>query len=77
MANRNEHRRRKSSGTNPKDKSFLSVNEISRRYKFHQNTVRAWANRDGLRHMHKGPGGKIHIKKEHVERFIRDWYEEA
>ena len=76
MAKRKVHRRRKNSRIDFKDKSFLSVNEISKRYRFHPNTVRAWVSRDGLKHVRRGPGGKIYIREGHVERFIRNWYEE-
>jgi len=70
-----KHRRRKKNEIERKGESFLSVSEISKRYKFHQNTIRAWVNRDGLKHMRKGPGSKIYIGKERVERFIKNWYE--
>ena len=75
MASGQQHRKR-ISRANPKDR-YLSVKEISERYNFHPNTVRAWANRDGLRHVRRGPGGKLYIREGHVRRFIRTWYEEV
>lgn len=77
MASRKEHRRRKNRRISSNDKSFLSVSEISKRYKFHPNTVRAWVSRDGLRHVRRGPGGKIYIREGHVKKFIENWYEEV
>ena len=55
---------------------MLSVKSISERYDFHPNTVRAWVTRDRLRHIRYGPGGKIFIRQDDVERFIKFWYEE-
>jgi DNA-binding transcriptional MerR regulator len=55
---------------------MLSVRAISEKYDFHPNTIRAWVNRDGLRHVKHGRGGKIFIRQDDVERFIRQWYEE-
>lgn len=55
---------------------MLSVKRISERYDFHPNTVRAWVTRDGLRHVRRGPGGKIFIRQDDVEAFIKEWYEE-
>ena len=55
---------------------LLSVESISERYNFHPNTVRAWVTRDGLRHIRYGPGGKIFIREDDVERFIKFWYPE-
>jgi transposase len=75
MTELKKHRRRKKDIINKKGESFLSVSEISKRYRFHQNTIRAWVNRDGLKHIHKGPGSKIYIGKGRVERFIENWYE--
>ena len=54
---------------------MLSVKKVSEVYGFHENTVRAWVARDGLRHVRHGPGGKIFIRQDNVERFIRQWYE--
>lgn len=55
---------------------LLSVKSISERYDFHPNTVRAWVTRDGIRHIRYGPGGKIFIREDDVERFIKLWYTE-
>jgi len=55
---------------------MLSVKRISEKYDFHPNTVRAWVTRDGLRHVRHGRGGKIFVRQDDVERFIRQWYEE-
>ena len=54
---------------------MLSVKAISERYDFHPHTVRAWVNRDGLRAIKHGPGGKLFVRQTDVERFIRKWYE--
>ena len=54
---------------------LLSVERISELYGFHPNTIRSWVKLDGLRHTKQGPGGKIYIRKEDVERFIKLWYE--
>lgn len=54
---------------------LLSVELISDVYDFHPNTIRAWVNHDGLRHTKRGPGGKIYIRKEDIERHIKLWYE--
>jgi len=55
---------------------MLSVKLISERYDFHPNTIRAWVTRDGLRHTRHGPGGKIFVRQDDVERFIKFWYSE-
>ena len=55
---------------------MLSVKRISEKYGFHPNTVRAWVTRDGLRHVRHGRGGKIFIRQDDVEAFIKEWYEE-
>ena len=52
------------------------VKSISERYDFHPNTVRSWVTRDGLRHIRYGPGGKIFIRQDDVERFMKFWYPE-
>ena len=54
---------------------MLSVKRISELYRFHPNTIRAWVNNDKLRHVRRGPGGKIYISKEDVDRYIQIWYE--
>jgi len=56
---------------------MLSVKHISQKYRFHPNTVYAWVTRDGLRHVRHGPGGKIFIRQDDLERFIQQWYEEG
>lgn len=53
---------------------MLSVERISELYDFHPNTIRSWVKQDGLRHTKQGPGGKIYIRKEDVERYIKLWY---
>lgn len=55
---------------------MLSVESISAEYGFHPNTIRAWVTRNGLRHIRHGPGGKIFIRQDDVERFIKFWYPE-
>ena len=54
---------------------LLSVAEVSRRFEVHPNTVRAWINRDGLRHYRKGPGGKIYIREDDLLDFLARVYE--
>ena len=54
---------------------LLSVKEISEKYDFHPNTVRAWVHRDGLHHYRKGPGGKMLIRENDLLEFLAKWYE--
>ena len=54
---------------------LLSVERVSELYGFHPNTIRTWVNQDHLRHTRRGPGGKIYIRKEDVDRFIKLMYE--
>jgi len=54
---------------------MLSVKRISEKYGFHPNTVRSWVTRDGLRHKRHGPGGKIFVRQDDVEVFMKEWYE--
>jgi len=54
--------------------SMLSVKQISEKYDFHVNTVRLWVNRDNLRAVKHGPGGKLFIRQDDVEEFISTWY---
>ncbi len=54
---------------------LLSVREIARRYGFHENTVRSWVTKDGLRCINYGPGNKIYIAEKDVEKFIKRYYE--
>jgi len=68
---------RKKNVVRQKGISMLSVKRISEKYGFHPNTVRNWVNRDGLRHVKHGPGGKIFIRQDYVEAFIKEWYEEG
>ena len=60
---------------NPIRVKLLSVNEISELYDFHPNTIRLWIHRDGLRHYRKGPGGKILIREDDLNRFFDEFYE--
>ena len=53
---------------------MLSVKQISEKYGFHSNTVRNWVNRDGLKAVKHGPGGKMFIRQGDVETFIKEWY---
>jgi len=53
---------------------FRSVTEISQRYGFHPNTVRAWVHRDGLRCYRKGSGGKILIREDYLLTFLDKFY---
>lgn len=73
MATRKHTRRR--NVMKPRAIPMLSVRLISERYGFHPHTVRAWCTRDGLRHKRHGPGGKIFIRQDDVEEFIKEWYE--
>ena len=54
---------------------MLSVNRISNKYGFHPNTIRSWVNRDGLRAVKHGPGGKLFLRQDDVEAFLNKWYE--
>ena len=54
---------------------LYSVEEISKRYGFHPNTIRAWVHRDGLRCYRKGPGGKMYIREDDLLDFLAKWYE--
>jgi len=54
---------------------MLSVQRIAKEYGFSVHTVYNWVNRDHLRHVKHGPGGKIFIRQDDVERFINQWYE--
>jgi hypothetical protein len=56
---------------------MLSVTQISEKYGFHPHTVRAWVNRDGLKHVKHGPGGKVFIRQTDVENFMKMWYQES
>jgi len=60
---------------NPIQVRLLSVNEISELYDFHPNTIRSWIHRDGLRHYRKGPGGRILIREDDLNRFFDELYE--
>ena len=55
---------------------MLSVRSISARYGFHPNTIYAWVAQNGLRCVRQGQGGKIFIREDDVERFIKFWYPE-
>lgn len=55
--------------------TMLSVRQIAKRYGFHPNTVYNWVNRDGLPAVRHGPGGKILVRQDQVEAFIKQWYE--
>lgn len=69
---RKYRRRRKVSESNVT--CLLSVERISELYGFHPNTIRSWVNLDGLRHTRRGAGGKIYIRQEDIERYIKLWY---
>lgn len=68
-------RRRKRNQLVIRGKNLLSVDAISKKYKFHPNTIRTWVNKDDLRHIRRGPGRKIYIRQDDVEQFVREWYE--
>jgi excisionase family DNA binding protein len=53
---------------------MLSIREIARRYKLHENTVRRWVTEDKLKHIRYGPGGKIYIAEKDAEKFYRKYY---
>jgi len=57
MTRKRYHKRNVIGGT------MLSVKDVAERYGFHPNTARAWASRDGLRHVRHGPGGKMFFRK--------------
>ncbi len=67
--------RRKRNVMNTRGVPMLSVESISKKYDFHPNTIRAWVTRDGLRHVRYGPGRKIFIRQDDVDRFIKFWYQ--
>ena len=75
MVNYKRHKR-KHSKILLRGNKYWSVAAISKRYSFHPNTIRSWVNVDKLRHIRRGPGGKIYIQQDVVEQFIYDWYEE-
>ena len=52
-----------------------SVADITTEYGFHPNTVRAWVHRDGLRYHRKGRGGKILIREDDLETFLKKFYD--
>ena len=54
---------------------LYSVRDISLRYEFHPNTVRAWVHRDGLRCYRKGREGKIYIREDDLLDFLAKFYE--
>jgi excisionase family DNA binding protein len=54
---------------------LLSVREIARRYRFHENTVRLWVSKDGLKSVRYGPGNKIYVAEKDVEAFLKKYYE--
>jgi len=56
------------------DTKMLSINRVADKYGFSLHTVYNWINRDGLKHIRHGPGGKIVIKQSDVEAFIEKWY---
>lgn len=60
---------------NPRMIRMYSVEEISELYDFHPNTVRSWIHKDSLRHYRKGPGGKILIREDDLNRFFDAYYE--
>jgi len=55
--------------------NLLSVTQVSEKFDFHPNTVRAWISRDGLRCYRKGPLGKIFLREDDVVDFIANHYE--
>lgn len=55
---------------------MLSVKRVADKYGFSIHTVYNWVHRDGLKHVKHGPGGKIFIRQDVVERFIKSWYAE-
>ena len=60
---------------NPRAVRLFSVNEVSKLYDFHPNTIRLWIHRDGLRHYRKGPGDKILIREDDLNDFFDKYYE--
>ena len=56
------------------DTKMMSINRVAEKYGFSLHTVYNWVNRDGLKHVRHGPGGKIVIKQSDVEAFIDRWY---
>jgi excisionase family DNA binding protein len=60
---------------NPIRVRLLSVREISELYDFHPNTVRSWIHKNDLRYYRKGPGGRILIREDDLNRFFDQFYE--
>ena len=60
---------------NPRLITVYSVQEISKKYHCHPNTVRAWVHRDKLRHHRKGPGRRILIREDDLNEFLDRFYE--
>jgi excisionase family DNA binding protein len=54
---------------------MMSVEEISKQYHFHPNSVRRWIHHDGLRNYRKGRGGKIFIREDDLKEFFAKNYE--
>ena len=73
--NNNQKNSRKKKVVPKRGVPLLSVKRISQDYEFHPNTIRRWVKEDGLRHVRRGRGGKILIRTDDIERFIKQWYE--
>ena len=69
-----ERPRRRKNVFPPEPIRMLSVQEIARRYGFHENTVRRWVTEDGLKCIRYGPGNKIYIAEKDVIKFIKKYY---
>jgi len=54
---------------------YLTTTEIARRYGFHVNTPGNWC-RQGLLPYIRGAGGKYLIKRDDLEKFFGEYYEE-
>jgi hypothetical protein len=58
-------------------KDMLSIKRISDLYGFHPQTIYRWLAKHDLEAEKHGRGGKLFIRKDYLEDFIRTWYENA
>ncbi len=66
--------RRRKNVIPPVDTRMLSVQDVVNKYGFHENTIRRWVNRDGLKCLRYGPGNKMFFTKKDLDKFIKKWY---
>ncbi len=55
--------------------NMLPVKHVAEKYGFSVHTVYNWISRDKLKSEKHEPGGKVFIKQNDVEAFIKKWYE--